>query len=114
MTMAVRIEALNRFIRGGYGYFALADLSSPFVGADQWLRRRHRQVRWVAWKVPQARRHNLRKLGMPEVDVRCWAATSKGSWRMTGTMLHYAMPNAYWDAHGLSRFSVRWRRPRSV
>ncbi len=114
VTMAVRVEALNRFIRGWCGYFSLADSSTTFIAADKWLRRRLRQVRWVEWKVPKARRHNLRKLGMPEADVRRWAGTSKGSWRIAGTLLHRALPNAYWDAQGLSGFWVCRHRLRSA
>ena len=73
---------------------------------DKWLRHWLRQVRWVEWKGPKARRHNLRKLDMPEADVRRWAGTSKGFWRIAGTLLHRALPKAYWDAQGLSAFWV--------
>ena len=114
VTMSVRVDALNRYIRGWCSYFALADLSSTFEDADSWLRRRLRQVRWVEWKVPKARRRNLRKLGMPERDARAWSYSSKGSWRIAGTVLNRALPKTYWVAQGLTGFAVCRRRLRHV
>ncbi len=44
---------------------------------------------------------------MPEVEVRRWAVTSKGSWRIAGTMPPCAGPNAYWHGQGFSVCRVR-------
>ena len=62
--------------------------------------------------MPKARRRNLRKLGMPEREAREWSFTSKGSWRIAGTVLNRAMPKTYWADQGLSGFAVYRRRLR--
>jgi hypothetical protein len=108
-----RIERLNRYIGGWCAYFAMAETPSTFGEADQWLRRRLRQVRWKEWKRPRTRRQNLLTLGVTPREARQWAGSSKGSWRMAGSAaLNRALPNSYWQQLGLLGFSHGWRRPR--
>ena len=76
--LPVRIAFLNRFISGWCAYFALADTHSLGEEADQWLRRRLRQIRWKEWKRFSARKRNLEALGIPTHTAREWAASNKG------------------------------------
>jgi group II intron reverse transcriptase/maturase len=113
VSMPVRIAALNRFIRGWCGYFALARTPSVFRDLDSWLRRRLRQVRWKEWKRWTARRRNLVALGIPDRTAREWAASRKGTWRVAGSaVLSRALPNSYWTDLGLLTFTAavtrRW------
>jgi hypothetical protein len=113
--MPERIQRLNRYIGGWCAYFAMADTPSVFEEADQWLRRRLRQVRWKEWKRPRTRRHNLLSLGITPREAREWAGSSKGSWRMSGSpALARALTNGHWQQLGLLGFTYRWRRLRYV
>lgn len=115
ISMQERITILNRYIRGWCGYFALADTPSVFEQADEWLRRRLRQVSWKQWKRPKTRRHNLRKLGIPPQKAYEWSYSRKGSWRIAGSPpLARALPNAYWSDAGLVGFKQSYGRVRHV
>jgi hypothetical protein len=106
VTMAERIEALNRFTVGWTNYFGYAETSSPFVELDKWLRRRLRQVRWTEWKHRATRQRNLRALGLSEREAREGAGSRKGPWRVAGSPpLPRALSNAYWRDQGLKGFS---------
>jgi RNA-directed DNA polymerase len=85
IAMPERIVLLNRFISGWCAYFALADTPSLFEEADQWLRRRLRQIRWKEWKRYSARKRNLEALGIPMHTAREWPASSKGCWRLAAS-----------------------------
>jgi len=115
VTMDRRIHAINRFTVGWTAYFQLAEGERPFKDLDEWLRRRLRQVRWKEWKRYQARRRNLRALGMPERAAREWAGSQKGPWRIAGShVLQRALPNAYWADIGLRGFTDPYRRFRDA
>ena len=68
-------------------------------------------MRWKEWKRPQTRYRNLRALGIPDRDARCWAASQKGYWRVAGSWpLQRALPNAYWHkTMGLKGFTEPYR-----
>jgi RNA-directed DNA polymerase len=115
VSMPYRLDRLNRFITGWMAYFRLADASRVFRDLDEWLRRRMRQIRWKEWKRYSARRHNLRKLGIPELSARRWAASSKGYWRIAGSaVLKRALPNTHWDDIGLLGLRNTWHRLRAT
>lgn len=115
ISMNERITVLNRFTRGWCAYFALADTPSVFEQADEWLRRRLRQVSWKQWKRPRNRARNLRALGIPKQKAYEWANSRRGSWRIAGSApLHRALPNAYWSSLGLVGFKESYGRVRHV
>ena len=111
VSMAYRIGAINRFTTGWMAYFRLADTGNLVREVDRWLRRRLRQVRWKEWKTTAARRHNLRIRGISELNVRKWAGSSKGYWRIAGSqVLGVALPNTYWDHLGLRTLTATRQR----
>ncbi|GAB3161914.1 group II intron reverse transcriptase/maturase [Microbispora hainanensis] len=115
VSMICRIDRLNAFIRGWMAYFHLAELSQRLRGLDKWLHRRMRQIRWKEWKRYSAKRHNLRKLGIPERTAREWAISSKGYWRIAGSVvLQRALPGLYWDGLGLLGLQSTWHRLRTT
>jgi len=110
IAMPERVNRLNRYIAGWCAYFARAETVTIFENADSWLRRRLRQVRWVEWKRPRARRRNLIALGIRPQEARSLAGSSKGSWVLSHTPpLRRALPNRYWTELGLLGFGHRWR-----
>jgi hypothetical protein len=111
VSMEYRIGRLNRFTTGWMAYFRLADSERMFRDLDGWLRRRLRQVRWKEWKTTAAKRHNLRIRGISELNVRKWAGSSKGYWRVAGSqILGVALPNTYWDHLGLKTLTATRQR----
>ena len=89
----------------------LADSERIFRSLDGWLRRRLRQVRWKEWKTTAAKRHNLRIRGISELNVRKWAGSSNGYWRVAGSqILGVALPNTYWDHLGLKTLTATRQR----
>jgi group II intron reverse transcriptase/maturase len=115
VSMMGRIAALNRFIRGWVGYFALADTPSVFEELDQWLRRRLRQVRWKEWKRPSGRFRGLVACGIPAWQARKWAASGRGCWRVAGSpILARALPVSYWQNQGLAGFLGPYRQLRDA
>ncbi|XVQ82772.1 group II intron reverse transcriptase/maturase [Microbispora siamensis] len=115
VSMVCRIDRLNGFIVGWTAYFHLAELSQRLRELDKWLHRRMRQIRWKEWKRYSAKRHNLRKLGIPDRTARDWAASSKGYWRIAGSVvLQRALPGLYWDGLGLLGLQSTWRRLRTT
>jgi hypothetical protein len=70
VPVIIGIRELNRFTTGWMAYFRLADTGNLVREVDRWLCRL-RQVRWKEWKTT-ARRHNPRRRGIPERNVRKW------------------------------------------
>jgi group II intron reverse transcriptase/maturase len=111
VSMQYRINMINRFTTGWMAYFRLADTGNLVRETDRWLRRRLRQVRWKEWKTTAAKRHNLRIRGISELNVRKWAGSSKGYWRVAGSqILGVSLPNTYWDHLGLKTLSQTRQR----
>jgi RNA-directed DNA polymerase len=115
IAMEERIAKINRFTAGWMGYFQLADTPKVFQELDKWLHRRMRQIRWKEWKRYAAKRRNLRALGIGERAAREWAASSKGYWRIAGSVvLQRALPNSHWEDLGLRMLKPTWQRLRSA
>jgi hypothetical protein len=90
------------------------------------IRRRLRQLRWIEWKRPKARRHNLIVLGSSPHDARHWAGSGKGPRRMSGSPpLCRTLNNGYREPKSASpaitsaysprglpvRWLISWERP---
>jgi RNA-directed DNA polymerase len=115
VSMDVRIDRLNCFIRGWVAYFSLADTLSAFEELDEWLRRRLRQVRWKEWKKPKGRYRGLVTQGIPVWQARKWATSGRGCWRVAGSaILQRALPVSYWHGQGLVGFLGPYRQLRDA
>ena len=110
--MKERIGAINAYLNGWLGYFALAETPSVFEKIEGWLRRRLRMCLWKQWKRVRTRLRELRALGLAEWV--CWqlAMSRKGYWRMAGGPLNGALGSAYWQAQGLMSLSQRYQELR--
>ena len=88
---------------------------SVFEQADEWLRRRLRQVSWKQCKPPRNRARNLRALGIPKQKAYEWTNSRRGSWRIAGSApLHRALLSSYWSEVGLVGFKESYGRVRHV
>ena len=97
MAMGARIRRLNQYLRGWVGHFALADVKSPLLAVDEWLRRRLRQIRLKEWKRSQTRVRELVRLGVPKEEARKIAGSRKGTWHLSRTpQVNQALDHAYW------------------
>lgn len=111
VSMAYRIGALNRFVRGWMGYFRIVDTPRVFRDLDQWFYRRMRQICWKQWKRPVTRRRMLAHLGIPPLSAIRWGNSSKAYWRIAGSVvLQRALPRRYWDCQGLISLRPAWER----
>jgi group II intron reverse transcriptase/maturase len=114
VSMAHRMDKLNRFSVGWTGYFGLSDSPRVFEEIDVWVRRRLRQVQMVQWKTYSRKRHMLGKLGYEaEADENgtIQLAARKRYWRQSRLKApSIAMNNAYWEAQGYKPFKGSWSR----
>jgi len=114
-SMAERILALNQYLRGWLGYFALAETPSVFEELDEWTRRRLRMCQWKCWKRVRTRVRELRALGLRELDVWEAAGSRKKYWRIAHSPpLHKAMGIAYWQNQGLLSLTDHYQRIRQA
>jgi len=108
-SMTARIAALNQYLRGWLGYFALAETPTVFKRLDQWLRRRLRMCQWKDWKRIRTRVRELRALGLRELDVWEAAGSRRKYWRIAKSPpLHKALGVRYWHAQGLFSLADRY------
>jgi len=115
MGMDDRIEALNQYLGGWIGYFALAETPSVFERLDEWIRARLRMCQWKQWKRVRTRVRELRALGLKELDVWEAAGSRKAYWRIAHSPpLHKAMGIAYWRKHGLVSLTERYEALRQA
>ncbi len=114
-SMDERIRALNQYLRGWLGYFALAETPSVFERLDEWLRSRMRMCQWKCWKRVRTRVRELRALGLRELDVWEAAGSRKKYWRIAHSPpLHKAMGIAYWQKQGLLSLNDHYQRIRKA
>ena len=84
----------NRYARGWWGYFRLAEVRRPIYELEKWIRRHIRKCFWLRWHSTQGRLRQLLRLGLkgPALGV---AASSRGAWRVAAQPeLHKALSNA--------------------
>lgn len=116
ISMAHRLDKLNRFSTGWVAYFALSDSPRVFEEIDMWVRRRLRQAQMVQWKTYTRKRSMLGKLGyQAEAHEHgpIQLAARKRYWRQSRIKApSIAMNNAYWDAQGYKSFKALWSRRR--
>ena len=102
------IEDLSRYLIGWREYFGYSETPSVLRDLDSWIRRRLRCFVWTQWKRGRTRHAELCRLGVNRVMAAQAAGSAHGSWRLSHSpALTAALPNAYFDALGLPRLTVR-------
>jgi len=84
----------NRYARGWWGYFRLAEARRPIYGLEQWVRRHIRKCFWLRWHDPRGRLRSLRRLGLTGTALGV-ATSRRGAWRVAAQPeLHKALSNS--------------------
>lgn len=73
----------QRFIRGWWGYYRLAEFRYDIRDLEGWIRRHIRKCFWQRWHNRRGRRAALRRLGVGDRPLQS-AGSSRGAWRMAG------------------------------
>ena len=112
--MSDRIQAVNTYLRGWVGYFALAETPSVVEQLDEWVRRRLRLCLWRQWRRVRTRYRELRRLGVPERNAHVLANTRSGPWRIAGGALNRFFNAAFWRQQGLESVKERYHQLRTA
>ena len=113
ISMTKRLEKLNRYLVGWFGYYQLAETPTIFKRIDGWIRRRLRMIRWKEWKKIKTKQKNLVKLGISKNKSWEWANTRLGYWRIAKSpILSRTLDNQYWLKQGLKSLSLKYQTSR--
>ncbi len=83
----------NRYLRGWWGYFRLAEARGPIFALEGWVRRHIRKCFWLRWHGRKGRLRNLRRLGLRGRALGV-ATSRRGAWRVAAQPeLHQALSN---------------------
>ena len=77
-------DAWSRYVRGGWGYFRLAEVRRPIFRLEGWIRRHIRKCFWLRWHSATGRENALRRLGVHPRLLKT-VRTGKGAWFMANT-----------------------------
>ncbi|MGI0489465.1 group II intron maturase-specific domain-containing protein [Pantanalinema rosaneae CENA516] len=111
VSMAERIERLNRYLRGWMNYFGISQHYRPIEALDGWLRRRMRMCYWKQWRRPRTRITNLLKLGTTKRQAILTSISRKGYWRLSKTLAtHTGMTNEWLEQQGLLSIKQLWMK----
>lgn len=89
----------QRYIRGWWNYYRLAEYRSPVWKLEGWVRRHIRKFYWLRWHDWRGRRKALRRLGVGPGQIRA-GHSSKGAWRMAKhPVMQTALRNATLRRH---------------
>jgi group II intron reverse transcriptase/maturase len=84
----------NRYVRGWWEYYRLAEVRWPLVPLEQWIRRHMRKCFWLRWHGRAGRERNLRRLGLRGKALGV-ATSRRGAWRVAAQPeLHQALSNS--------------------
>jgi len=91
----------QRYIRGWWNYFKLADWRREVEDLSGWIRRHMRKCFWLRWKTPRGRLNALRRLGVRGRGLgNAWCC--RGAWAMARHyVLHQALKNRTLHRYGL-------------
>jgi len=71
----------NRYVRGWWGYYRLAEVRWPVTRLESLARRHIRKCFWLRWHDRRGRERNLRNLGVTGTSLGV-ATSSRGAWRV--------------------------------
>ena len=90
----------QRYLRGWWGYYRLAENQKPIFGLEGWIRRHIRKCFWLRWHEPEGRERRLRSLGLRGRMLKV-AQSSRGAWHLAGTgSLQTALSNGRLHRNG--------------
>jgi RNA-directed DNA polymerase len=90
----------QRYIRGWWNYYQLAEWRRPLFALDGWLRRHMRKCFWLRWHSRKGRLHALRRLGLRGRLLQV-AYSRRGAWRIARCpSLQTALSNATLRRYG--------------
>ena len=90
----------NRYVRGWWGYFRLAEARHPVRELEKWVRRHIRKCFWLRWHGRRGRLRNLRRLGVTGSALGV-ATSRRGAWRVAAQPeLHQALSNSVLRRYG--------------
>jgi RNA-directed DNA polymerase len=90
----------NRYVRGWWGYFRLAEARNPVRALEKWVRRHIRKCFWLRWHGRQGRLRNLRRLGVTGSALGV-ATSRRGAWRVAAQPeLQQALSNSVLRRYG--------------
>ena len=93
-------DAWQRYVRGWWGYYRLAEDRRPIFRLEGWIRRHIRKCFWIRWHSAVGRERALRRLGLRGRMLKV-AFSSRGAWHLAGTgSLQTALSNAVLRRHG--------------
>jgi group II intron reverse transcriptase/maturase len=77
-------DGWQRYVRGWWGYYRLAEDRQPIFRLEGWIRRHIRKCFWLRWHNGRGRANALRRLGVPPRLLQT-VHTGRGAWRMSNT-----------------------------
>ena len=90
----------QRYVRGWWGYYRLAEARRSIFDLDGWIRRHIRACFWQRWHDSQGRARHLRQLGLSGRMLKV-AQSSKGAWPLAATgSVQTALSNATLRRYG--------------
>jgi RNA-directed DNA polymerase len=95
----------QRYIRGWWNYFGIANWRREVENQSSWIRRHIRKCFWLRWKTRKGRYNALKRLGVkgPILGI---SGTGKGAWPMaTHFVMHQALRNKTLTRYG---FILPW------
>jgi RNA-directed DNA polymerase len=92
----------QRYIRGWWNYFELADWRREVEDLSGWIRRHMRKCFWLRWRTPRGRINALRRLGVSERGSRN-GYSRRGAWAMARHyVVNQALKNTVLERYGLT------------
>jgi RNA-directed DNA polymerase len=93
-------EEWQRYLRGWWNYYRLAEWRRPIFDLEGWIRRHIRKCFWVRWHNRRGRLRALRRLGLRGRLLEV-AKSSKGAWPIAASpSLHTALCNKTLHRYG--------------
>jgi group II intron reverse transcriptase/maturase len=97
----------QRYIRGWWNYFQLADWRREVEDLTGWIRRHMRKCFWLRWHHPRGRRNAFQRLGVRGRALGN-ASSSRGAWAVARQpSLQHALNNTTLHRYG---FIIPWAR----
>jgi RNA-directed DNA polymerase len=95
----------QRYLRGWWEYYRLAEERKPLLDLDGWIRRHMRKCFWQRWHGIQGRLRALRRLGVRYPLLRS-AKSGRGAWRMARhPVMHKGLGNSTLKRYGFLCFA---------